>query len=570
MIVFKTVKWRNFLSTGNAYTTMQLDAHPTTLILGDNGSGKSTVLDAVCFALFSKAFRNVNKPQLVNSINNKHCVVELDFEIGKKEYKIVRGIKPAIFEIWVNGLLLNQDAAARDYQKYLEEKILKLNFKSFTQIVILGAASFTPFMQLPAAARREIIEDILDIKIFTAMNVVLKSKMTEMKDLLRDIESKLKVARSQAELQQQYILTLQEDRKTRIGDLEKQIDAALNENGIHQKQIVKDEAIVDSWLEKIVDQPSVTEELQNILHKVREQKNLSAKTLKQIEFYHDNDTCPTCKQDLAEEFKQDVLKEHEDEIQQVETALLQFSQGEKLLSDRLEEIKAIQGDIATLQSEISEKQNLIQVNHRIVQRLELEKAEVAEKVDNIQAEKQKLKDVAKNALATAKERTELHETQHYYDIANILLKDSGIKTRIIKQYLPVINKLVNKYLTEMDFFVQFTLDEKFSEVIKSRHRDEFSYESFSEGEKQRIDLALLFTWRTIAKLKNSSSTNLLILDEIFDSSLDNTATEQVMGLLNSLGVGTNVWVISHKNDLLFDKFNHVIRFTKKNNFSICS
>ena len=313
MIVFKTVKWRNFLSTGNAYTTMQLDAHPTTLILGDNGSGKSTVLDAVCFALFSKAFRNVNKPQLVNSINNKHCVVELDFEIGKKEYKIVRGIKPAIFEIWVNGLLLNQDAAARDYQKYLEEKILKLNFKSFTQIVILGAASFTPFMQLPAAARREIIEDILDIKIFTAMNVVLKSKMTEMKDLLRDIESKLKVARSQAELQQQYILTLQEDRKTRIGDLEKQIDAALNENGIHQKQIVKDEAIVDSWLEKIVDQPSVTEELQNILHKVREQKNLSAKTLKQIEFYHDNDTCPTCKQDLAEEFKQDVLKEHEDE-----------------------------------------------------------------------------------------------------------------------------------------------------------------------------------------------------------------------------------------------------------------
>jgi len=249
---------------------------------------------------------------------------------------------------------------------------------------------------------------------------------------------------------------------------------------------------------------------------------------------------------------------------------LQFSYGEKLLSDRLEEIEAIQGDIATLQGEISEKQNLIQVNHRIVQRLELEKASVAKKVDNIQAEKQKLKDVAKDALATAKERTELHETQHYYDIANILLKDSGIKTRIIKQYLPVINKLVNKYLTEMDFFVQFTLDEKFSEVIKSRHRDEFSYESFSEGEKQRIDLALLFTWRTIAKLKNSSSTNLLILDEIFDSSLDNAATEQVMGLLNSLGVGTNVWVISHKNDLLFDKFNHVIRFTKKNNFSICS
>jgi DNA repair exonuclease SbcCD ATPase subunit len=570
MIIFKTAKWRNFLSTGNAFTTIQLDAHPTTLILGDNGSGKSTVLDAICFALFSKPYRNINKPQLVNSINNKNCVVELDFTIGKKEYKIVRGIKPAIFEIWVDGMLLNQDAASRDYQKYLEDSILKLNFKSFTQIVILGAASFTPFMQLPAAARREIIEDILDIKIFTAMNVVLKQKMTDLKDTLKTIEMKLKIARSQTDLQQQYIATLQDDRKARLESLDEQIDKALKENTTLQTDIVIEEEVVKARLNLIEDYPAVSSLLQTLLHEFRQLEGLSRKTSKQIEFYHDNDSCPTCKQNLQEDFKHEVIQNHKKELDDMKEVMDGITNKEMRANFRLDEIKEIQQSIADTQKLISEKQAHVQANHRFVQRLELEKADIITKVSNIQAEKQKLRDTAAAALVVANERIELHETQHYFDIANVLLKDSGIKTRIIRQYLPVINKLVNKYLSAMDFFVQFTLDEKFDEVIKSRHRDEFSYESFSEGEKQRIDLALLFTWRTIAKLKNSSSTNLLILDEIFDSSLDNSATEQVMSLLNTLGEGTNVWVISHKNDQLFDKFNNVIKFTKKTNFSICS
>jgi DNA repair exonuclease SbcCD ATPase subunit len=570
MIIFKTAKWRNFLSTGNAFTTIQLDAHPTTLILGDNGSGKSTVLDAICFALFSKPYRNINKPQLVNSINNKNCVVELDFTIGKKEYKIVRGIKPAIFEIWVDGMLLNQDAASRDYQKYLEDSILKLNFKSFTQIVILGAASFTPFMQLPAAARREIIEDILDIKIFTAMNVVLKQKMTDLKDTLKTIEMKLKIARSQTDLQQQYIATLQDDRKARLESLDEQIDKALKENTTLQTDIVIEEEVVKARLNLIEDYPAVSSLLQTLLHEFRQLEGLSRKTSKQIEFYHDNDSCPTCKQNLQEDFKHEVIQNHKKELDDMKEVMDGITNKEMRANFRLDEIKEIQQSIADTQKLISEKQAHVQANHRFVQRLELEKADIITKVSNIQAEKQKLRDTAAAALVVANERIELHETQHYFDIANVLLKDSGIKTRIIRQYLPVINKLVNKYLSAMDFFVQFTLDEKFDEVIKSRHRDEFSYESFSEGEKQRIDLALLFTWRTIAKLKNSSSTNLLILDEIFDSSLDNSATEQVMSLLNTLGEGTNVWVISHKNDQLFDKFNNVIKFTKKTNFSICN
>jgi len=483
MIHFKKVRWRNFLSTGNAFTEIQLDVRPTTLIVGENGSGKSTLLDAICFALFSKPYRNINKPQLVNTINGKNCVVEIEFFIGSKNYKIIRGIKPAIFEIWVDNVLLNQDAASRDYQKYLEENILKLNYKSFTQIVILGSASFTPFMQLPAAARREVIEDILDIKIFTSMNLVLKDKMSELKTKMTEVENKIALAKNKAEIQQDYIKTLEEDRDARIADIENKIQEATHE--IHHKR--------------------------------------------------------------------DLLSIEEQKIN---------------LQARLQEIADINKEIGKLTEEINQTKSEMASTERFIQRLELEKADVSQKVGNIEVEKAKLKDLAKDTLGVVKERSELNELGDYYDIAGILLKDSGIKTKIIRQYLPAINKLVNKFLTSMDFFVQFTLDEKFDEVIKSRYRDDFSYESFSEGEKQRIDLALLFTWRTIAKLKNSASTNLLILDEVFDSSLDNSATDYVMTLLNTLGDGTNVWVISHKGDQLFDKFAHVVKFTKRQNFSV--
>ena len=568
MINFKTVQWKNFLSTGNTFTHIQLDSRPTTLIVGENGSGKSTFLDAVCFGLFGKPYRNINKPQLVNSINDKNCIVEIEFAIGSKNYKIIRGIKPALFEIWVNGDLLNQDAASRDYQKYLEESILKLNFKSFTQIVILGAASFTPFMQLPAAARREVIEDILDIKIFTSMNQVLREKVTDLKQKLSDVETKITIARSKAEMQQEYIKTLQEDREKRILDLDTQIGEASNENAKRKASLVLQYDGRASLVESISDLSLVTENMEQIVRRISEFESTAAKIEKEISFYHNNDTCPKCKQGIEHDFKQSTINEHDQELQKISTTVSEIRGEEHILRTRFADINSVLRNVEHITQQISQLETSIQSEQRYTQRLELEKHDISQKVGNIDAEKMKLKDLAKDALAVVQERGELHELNDYYDIASVLLKDTGIKTRIIKQYLPVINKLVNKFLTAMDFFVQFTLDEKFDESIKSRYRDDFSYESFSEGEKQRIDLALLFTWRTIAKLKNSASTNLLILDEVFDSSLDTSATEYVMTLLNTLGDGTNVWVISHKGDQLFDRFNHVMKFTKRQNFSV--
>jgi DNA repair exonuclease SbcCD ATPase subunit len=568
MIHFKKVRWRNFLSTGNAYTELQLDVRPTTLIVGENGSGKSTLLDAICFALFGKPYRNINKPQLVNTINGKNCMVEIEFYIGNKNYKIIRGIKPAVFEIWVDGNLLNQDAASRDYQKYLEENILKLNFKSFTQIVILGSASFTPFMQLPAAARREVIEDILDIKIFTSMNLVLKEKITELKVKMTDVEHKIALAKNKAEIQQDYIKTLEEDRDARIADIEVKIQEAGNEVHNKRNMLLHLDDRRNNHFNSIGDASSVNEAVSEILRQVREFELTATSIEKEISFYHNNDTCPKCKQGIEHDFKKDIIDERSGDLKKVQNNIEQIEDQKMMLQERLTVIATINKEITQLNEEISGVKSELASTERFIQRLELEKADVSQKVGNIDVEKAKLKDLAKDTLGVVKERSELNELSDYYDIAGILLKDSGIKTKIIRQYLPAINKLVNKFLTSMDFFVQFTLDEKFDEVIKSRYRDDFSYESFSEGEKQRIDLALLFTWRTIAKLKNSASTNLLILDEVFDSSLDNSATDYVMTLLNTLGDGTNVWVISHKGDQLFDKFNHVVKFTKRQNFSV--
>ena len=567
-IHFTKVRWKNFLSTGNAFTEIELDKHPTTLIIGENGSGKSTILDAICFGLFGKPYRNINKPQLVNTINNKNCVVEIEFKIGLREFKINRGIKPAIFEIWVNGEMINQDAATRDYQTYLEESILKLNYKSFTQIVILGAASFTPFMQLPAASRREVIEDILDIKIFSSMNVVLKQKMSELKEQLADIDAKIEIAKTKAEVQQSYIKNLQDDREQRISDIEKNINVAREENAKRQEDYFAVSSRHTGLSKSVSDFTSVRENFENLLKIITDVETETSKIEKEINFYHNTSNCPKCKQGIPHDFKKEIVEEHRVVLKTAEKNLESRRKEMSKINTRLDQIKNVNLELEKLAKEMSDIQNEMNITHRIIQRLELEKQDISQKIGNIEVEKQKLKDMAKDAIEVAKVKSEYNETSHYYDIVAVMLKDSGIKTRIIKQYLPVINKLVNKYLAAMDFFVQFTLDEKFAEVIKSRYRDDFSYESFSEGEKQRIDLALLFTWRTIAKLKNSASTNLLILDEVFDSSLDTTATEQVMSLLNTLGEGTNVWVISHKGDQLFDKFTHIKKFEKKKNFSV--
>ena len=556
MIKFKTIRWKNFLSTGNAFTEIKLDKSFSTLIVGENGSGKSTLLDAITFALFNKPFRNISKPQLVNSINKKNSLVEVEFTIGTKAYIIRRGIAPSVFEIEVDGKLVNQDASVRDYQQYLEENILKLNYKSFTQIVVLGSASFTPFMQLPLAQRREIIEDILDISIFTKMKEVLKNKITELKEKVKSIDGELTLIKEKAKLQEQYIKTLESDKQERISKIEEEICSI-------QKTIESLTTIVTANVEEKKSLSSIESKKQTVdslknefIRKIKESKI-------ELEFYHNNSDCPTCKQEISHEFKVSMSEEKLDRIDELEKAQIE-------LSVKWEEINKTYEQYLEINQKIIEVNNSIITNQTILQRFLVEKNNVQSKIGDIEKENKKLKEIAVDALDKNAVRNELKEQQEYQNIAEHLLKDSGIKTKIIRQYLPVINKLVNNYLQAMDFFVQFDLDETFKETIKSRHRDTFSYASFSEGEKQRIDLALIFTWRTIAKMKNSANTNLLLLDEVFDSSLDVNGTDYVMSLLNTIGEDTNVFVISHKGDQLFDKFRSQIKFEKKNNYSVMS
>lgn len=554
MIIFKTIRWKNFLSTGNAFTEMQLDRNTSTLIIGDNGSGKSTLLDAITFALFNKPFRNISKPQLINTINRKKMVVEVEFNIGSKKYIIRRGSQPSIFDIEIDGVLVDQNANIRDYQRHLEENILKLNYKSFTQIVILGSASFTPFMQLTPNIRREIIEDILDIRIFTTMKDALKVKMNELKDKLRTLEGELTVTKEKANLQKKYIDTLENDKQDRvdkivneISDIEATITSLLG-------QVAIDIEVKNEYGDIEANRKKLENFKMDFTRKIKEQKAA-------LSFYADHDDCPTCKQGIPHEFKETITTEKETKISELEVANTELVVQWESLDKNYEEY-------LNLQQKIVDTNNTIMSTQTLLQRLVVEKSEVENKVGDIEKETLSLKEVAKDLISKTNERTDIKEEQEYHTIAESLLKDSGIKTKIIRQYLPVINKLVNKYLKSMDFFVQFDLDETFKETIKSRHRDKFTYASFSEGEKQRIDLALVFTWRTIAKMKNSASTNLLLLDEVFDSSLDVNGTDYVMQLLNTIGDDANVFVISHKSDQLFDKFRSVVKFEKKNNYSV--
>ena len=567
MIKFQKISWRNFLSTGNVPTEVQLNRSTTTLIVGENGAGKSTILDAICFALFNKGFRNVSKPQLLNSINQKNLLVELEFNIGRKEYRIVRGHKPARFEIYIDGNLLNQEADSRDYQKLLEESILKLNYKSFTQIVILGSASFTPFMQLPPAHRREIIEDLLDIRIFSSMNQLLKERQNQLRDALRQLDADIDVQKEKVKLQDEYIKTLLGDAQRRRADIQDQIDKAATEIDVNNADVVSYEAKVAKLRLEIADEDTQIAKARKLADLQRKLTERISKAQTEIAFYHDNDTCPTCQQGLPHDLKENAVAAQNVKMAEIETALNELADNIETVQARLDEIHAISDNIAKYNKEIIAHNNAIIANQKYIQKLESELATHNNDHSNIDEERGRLRALAKEVVALTQEKTSVNETRYYQDIASNLLKDTGIKTKVIRQYLPAINKLVNKYLTAMDFFVHFELDEAFNETIKSRHRDDFSYASFSEGEKQRIDLALLFTWRTIAKMKNSAATNLLLLDEVFDSSLDANATDYLMNVLNTLGDDTNVFVISHKGDQLFDKFRSVIKFEKVNNFS---
>ena len=567
MIIFKTIRWKNLLSTGNAFTEIKLNRSPSTLIVGENGGGKSTLLDALCFGLFGKPFRSINKPQLLNSINKKNLLVEIEFDIGGKDYKIVRGIKPNIFEIQSGGEVINQDAAARDYQKYLEESVLKLNYKSFTQIVILGSASFTPFMQLPPFTRREIIEDILDIQIFTTMNTVLRDKMSELKDSLHDADGKLEVLKQKATIQKEYVDTLEANKEKRVDEIISRIEEG-------ELSIASFQGLVAALEGEKITHETAMAVLGDLSAKQKKLESFKTKfstqlrdLKKEVSFYNETDECPTCQQGIAHDHKETIVSSRQEKMQELSSGMEKLQEEFTKLGELISENEALSEQISGLSAEIIANNNEIIVQQRLIQALNLELNDIATKTADIDEEKTKLKSYAKEVLTQNEEKARLNEEKHYMEVVSTLLKDTGIKTKIIRQYLPVINKLVNKYLQAMDFFVQFNLDEKFDETIKSRHRDDFSYASFSEGEKQRIDLALLFTWRTIAKMKNSVATNLLILDEVFDSSLDNNGTDYVMTLLDTVGEDTNVFVISHKGDQLFDKFRSLIKFEKKNNYS---
>ena len=552
MIEFKNIRWKNFLSTGNQFTEVQLNKNSTTLIVGENGSGKSTVLDALCFGLFSKPFRRINRPQLINSINNGGLLVEIEFDYGSKSYMVRRGIKKNIFEIFIDGERLNQDARSADQQEYLEKTILKLNYKSFTQIVLLGANHYIPFMQLKPTDRRNIIEDLLDIQIFSVMNGLLKYKISENKEDSQTIEVNRKLSVAHISSTEEAINDLKKTKTNQIQQNERDI-------GNNEEEVQRLNTTIKELMDSITDDKTAQtlKELEGYQKSI-EQKMLSSEN--DIEFYEQNDTCSTCNQELGEEHKSKMIEEHHGTMHKSGTALLQLGNKIKDLESRLDHVSKVQTAITT-------NQNQIQAINSYITKLKGQIKEIEDREDDIDVKIQKLKELKGELKSCMEKQEKLSSQKLLYETAYVLLKDSGIKTRIIKQYLPIMNQLINKYLASMDFFVSFNLDEKFEEKIKSRHRDEFTYDSFSEGEKMRIDLALLFTWRTIAKMKNSVNTNLLILDEVFDSSLDTNGTDEFLKILNHLTGNQNVFIISHKGDVLFDKFKDIIKFEKYKDFS---
>ena len=561
MIAFKSLKFKNFLSTGNYFTEINFDEAPNTLVVGTNGAGKSTMLDALCFVLFGKAFRNINKPQLINSINQKDCVVECLFFVGKKEYRIVRGIKPNIFEIYINGELINQEAASKDYQEILEKQVLKLNYKSFTQIVILGSASFTPFMQLSAADRRAIIEDLLDIQIFSSMNSILKDRISKNKDEVVSNKFAFELAEQNYQMQEKHINQLKQNNENKVKEYEAEIESSRGVIQTLHEELTSASGNVATLQEQVSSKLEVEDKVKR-LTKIESQieSNLS-KFQKDIRFFESNGSCPTCRQTIAMSFKKTELGNLSNKVTECEHGLVQLET--KILEEqnKLNVISEIQKNIQLLNIRIAQKNTTIAETNKYIGKLQKQIELLKGNKQDLNLETEKLDELQGKLNELENKKKELILEKSYFDAASNLLKDTGIKTKIIRQYLPIINKLVNKYLASMDFFVNFNLDESFRETIKSRHRDEFSYASFSEGEKQRIDMALMLTWRAVAKLKNSTNTNLLILDEVFDSSLDANGTEYLMNLLHLLE-DVNLFVISHKGDILQDKFRKVNNFSR--------
>jgi len=566
MILFEKIRWKNFLSTGQHFTEVELDSNQTTLIVGTNGAGKSTILDALTFSLYGKSFRKINKAQLINSTNEKNCLVEIEFSVNGVDWKVERGIKPNIFKIYRNGEPLDQSASAVDQQKWLEQNVLKMNYKSFTQIVILGSSSFVPFMQLPANSRREVVEDLLDIKIFSSMNEIVKSKIRVIKDEVKTLDLKKESLKDKVEMQKDFIEQVETKSQKDISYKENKINALLTEENEKMNSNEKANAEVKILQEKL-------KEFENATSKLREYGNIKGKLsqkitsiVKEHKFFSDNRVCPTCDQDIEETFRVNRIKDSQDKAQELQEGFKQLQEAIKEEELRESTFKQISGDISKLLNDVSTNNAQISGFQRQIRGLESEIQTITSQIQNRNTEHEKLEQFRESLQDTYQLLADKKESISYYDFTYNLLKDGGVKSQIIKKYLPLINQQVNKYLQMMDFYINFKLDEEFNETIETPIHEDFTYSSFSEGEKMRIDLSLLFTWREIARMKNSVNTNLLIMDEVFDSSLDGFGTDEFLKIIRFVIKDANIFVISHKTGME-DKFEKLIKFEKVKGFS---
>ena len=566
MILFECIRWKNFLSTGNQFTELSFTEHTTTLILGTNGTGKSTMLDALTFSLFGKPFRKINKPQLVNSVNEKDCLVEVEFSIGGTKWKVVRGIKPNTFEIWRNNSLLDQSASAIDQQKWFEQNVIKMNYKSFTQIVILGSSNFVPFMQLPTNSRREVIEDLLDIKIFSSMNVILKEKIRQVKEEVKVFQLKKESLEDKVKMQKNFIEELESRAAENIKKKESEISELLVEENKFMNENIKIVEELDDFNKVLNSYVGATDKLRKLGNLKGKISNKVSTITKEHKFFTENTVCPTCDQAIEETFRINRINDAQTKAKELQSGYKELEEAIKEEEERERQFTALSKEISKLNNDISQNNVRIAGCQRQISNLESEVQRTTEQLANRNTEDEKLETFKDNLKTTYDELLNKKETINYYDFSFSLLKDGGVKSKIIKKYLPLINQQVNRYLQMMDFYINFTLDEEFNETVQSPIHENFSYSSFSEGEKMRIDLALLFTWREVARMKNSVNTNLLIMDEVFDSSLDGLGTEEFLKIIRFVIQDANIFVISHKSDL-HDKFANVLRFEKIKGFS---
>jgi DNA repair exonuclease SbcCD ATPase subunit len=567
LILFKKIRWKNLLSTGNVFTELDLCKTNTTLIVGENGAGKSTMLDALCFVLYGKPFRKVNKPQLLNTINKKDCIVEVEFNIGKNNYKVIRGLKPSVFEVYQNGTMINQNAESKDYQEVLEKQILKLNHKSFCQVVVLGSASFVPFMQLTAAARREIIEDILDIQIFSTMNSLLKERVSVNTSNLNKTEYEYNLTSEKIRMQNEHIAAMQKNNAELIDKYKAELLSYTTRIEEEREIITALDHLIAEQNASIEDHKKVEGKAKKLAMLEMQLENKISELDSSIEFFTSHDNCPTCRQDIDETFKCDTVNTKKESMKETREGIELLRKEINATQDRLAKIAEVKSKITNLHIEAVSHSNNVTGLREQCMKLTKEIEKLQQKTDEYASNDDKMKELEQMLGTLTTQKVDILHDREALGVVTIILKDGGIKSKIIKQYVPIINKLINKYLAAMDFFVNFELDENFNETIKSRFRDEFSYASFSEGEKMRINLAILFTWRAIAKLRNSASTNLLIMDEVLDGSLDSNGTDEFLKILNNLTHDTNTFIISHKTDQLYDKFTNVIKFEKHKNFS---